>query len=439
MERVRKGVGLGAVMLLLITPEFVFLFSGLGIDVPVMAVGATMLYLLQRRDVPLFRFCGIFFLLMLGAFLIRGPLGVMLPCAGVCGSFLATRKWKKFIAAGFTGAAAGIIGTASCLGLILLTGGKELLDWFVESQFLERVSHGSRNPLIFLELYVAMSPAAIVSLSIFLHSRRRIFSRPAAGWIGFLVLSLLLMVFPSRVHTRYLAMLLPCWALLGAYAWSCGRPGRWFRNVVYPRVGPLLDHCYRSLGCLAVLILAAAGLFITGAEKQPWGHYLAAMLLIVSIPFWTRAALIPFRPLLASAIVLFAALTPFIAANENSRIFTRTVESARTGRLWFLEMGPDHDDLKYLLHTDPEKRASACYAFFELPELTSMYQKMYKMKSVYEVMPHIRENDVIVLRNRKYETNGLRALAEKHKLRPVIVASGTLGHRDCIAVRLLPF
>lgn len=438
-ERVRKGVGLGAVMLLLITPEFSALFTGLGIDVPVMAVGVTMLYLLQRADVPLFRFCGIFFLLQLAAFLIRGPLGVILPCAAVCGSLLAERKWKEFFAAGFTGGFVLIVGTAICIGLVMLTGGRELWDWFVESQFLERVSHGTRDPFFLLDIYPSMAPVTLLSLGIFLHSRRRIFSEPAAGWIGFLALPLILMFFPSRVHTRYLAILLPAWALLGAYAWSCGRLEHWFQEVIYRRVKLPLDYGYRPLCWLVVIILAVVGCFMTGAAKQPWGHYLVTLLLVASIPFWTEKTWQPFRPLLAAGIVIFAAFNPFIAADENSRDFTTAVESVRTGQLWLLELGPDHDDLKYLLHMVPEKRFSARYIFFERPKLISMYKKMYRVESIYEALPEIRENDVIVLRDRKFEKNELLALAGKNHKKLVVVASGTLGHRNCIAVRLVPF
>ena len=436
-ERVRKGVGLGAAMLLLITPEFTVLFTGLGIDVPVMAAGVTMLYLLQRSDISLLRFCGIFFPLVLAAFLIRGPLGVILPCAGVCGFLLADRKWKDFFAAGFTGAAAGIVGMACCVGLILLSGGRELWDWFVESQFRERVSQGQRNLFLCWDIYLAMSPAAVSSLGIFLHPRRRILGRPAAPWIRFLALPLLLMVLPSRVHTRYLAMLLPCWALLGSYAWNCGRLGHWFRKAVCRRFGHLLNRWYRPLVCLLVLILAAVGVFMTGAAKQPWGHYLAALALIASIPFWTGKDWTPYRPLLAVGIFLFAALNPFVAADENSHDFVRKVESARRGKLFLLELGPDHDDLKYLLHTAPEKRSSVRYVFYELPEIDGMYKKMYRTEYIYAALPEIRDDDVIVLRDRKSHLDELRALAEGNHRKLVFLAAGTLGHRDCLAVRLI--
>ena len=435
-ERVRKGVGLGAVMLLLITPEFSALFTGLGIDVPVMAVGVTALYMLQRDDISLPRFCGIFFLILLASFLIRGPLGVILPCAGVCGFLLATRKWKGFFAAGFTGAAAGIIGIACCIGLILLTGGRELLDMFVMSQFHERVSHGKRSLTLFLDIYSSIAPVAIISLAIFLHSRRRIFSKPAAGWIGFLALPLILMILPTRVHTRYLAILMPCWALLGSYALSCGRLGRRFRNLILRFRHPL-DCWYRPLVCLAVLIVAVVGIFMSGASKQPWGHYLVTVLLVISIPYWTGKDLTPFRPLLALGIFIFAAFDPFIAADENSRYFTRAVESVRTGQLWLLELGPDHDDLKYLLHTAPEKRFKARYIFFELPQLFGVYKKMYKINSIYDVIEEIKESDVIVLFDRRSVSDELQALAAKNHRRLEVIASGTLGHRNCIAVRML--
>ena len=434
-ERVRKGVGLGAVMLLFISPEFAFLFTGLGIDVPVMAIGVTMLYLMQRRNVSQLQFFGVFFLLLLAGFVLRGPLGIILPGAGVCGFLLASRKWTRFTAAGFTCAIAGIICLSGCVGLILLTGGRELWDWFVQSQFLERVAQKRTGLNIFFDACAAMSPAALLSLGIFLHSRRRILSRPAIGWIGFLGLPLLLMMFPSRVHTRYLAILFPAWALLGSYVWSCGRPGRWFQ-ALRRRVERPLDRWYRPLSWLLILVLAAIGVFMTGAANQPWGHYLAAGLLVAAIPLWTDETMHPFRPLLAAGIVLAVAFNPFIAADENSRNFTAAVESVRTGRLWLLELGPDHDDLKYLLHVDPAKRAGVRYVFFEPPCLSGMYAPMYRVEELEKVLPEIAENDVIVLRRRKFELDNLRSAAEKHHRTLVPAASGTLGHRECIAVRL---
>ena len=67
-----------------------------------------------------------------------------------------------------------------------------------------------------------------------------------------------------------------------------------------------------------------------------------------------------------------------------------------------------------------------------------MYKKMYPVMSVYDVLPQIKENDVVVLRDRQSLKDEFRGLAKKHKRKPAVVAAGTLGHRDCIAVRLLP-
>ena len=434
-ERVRKGIGLCAVLLLLITPEFSALFTGLGIDVPVMAAGVTMLYLLRRRDISLFRFCAVFFLLLLFAFMIRGPLGVILPCAGICGALLATRKWRKFFAAGFTGAAAGILGVACCIGLIFLLGGREWWDWFVRSQIVERVSSRNHYLELFTDIYLQLAPVSLLALGIFLHSRRRIFSHPAADWIGFVVLPLLVMMLPSRVHTRYLALLLPGFALLSSYAWCCGRPGCRLRKILARLQAPI-ELGYRPVIWFAILILAGAGIFMTGAANQPWGHYVTAFLLTATIPYWTDETFRPFRPLLALGIFLVVAFNPFIAAGENSRKFTTAVESCRTGKVWLLELGPDHDDLKYVLNMAPERRSDVRYVFFEEPELASMYVTIYRIEILEKVLPEIKENDVIVLRRREDEMDGLRAAAEKYHRTLIPIASGTLGHRDFIAVRL---
>ena len=119
-------------------------------------------------------FCGSFFLLLLLAFFLRGPLGVILLGAGICGMLAGQLEWKKFITAGLTAGFAMASGIAGALGLILLIGGKLLLDWVVESQFMERVSQGRTGLTVFWDAYFTVVPITLLSLGIFLHRRSKI-------------------------------------------------------------------------------------------------------------------------------------------------------------------------------------------------------------------------------------------------------------------------
>ncbi len=434
-EKIREGIGTGAAVLLLATPEFVSLFTGTGIDVPIMAAGVTLLYLHQRKCRWRI-FCGSFFLLLVLAFFLRGPLGVILLGAGICGLLLGEREWKKFFTAGLTAGIAMASGIAGAWGLILLTGGRRLLDWVVEGRFLERVSQGRTGAEVFLDAYFMVIPVALLSLVIFLHRRDK-FTRPlSAGWIGFLLLPLLFLTLPSRVHIRYLAPLMPVWGLLAAYAWSFGRPFRLLRWL-YDSAAPRLEKLTVPIGMTALLAMVATGTCLYGFTlQQPWGHYLCAALLLGTSRYWCSRQLMPFRPLLTAGILLIVVLNPLITIRENSRSFVTAAENQCRGKVWLFEMGPDHDDLKYLLHVSPGRRRDIGYLFFEPRELTGMYRVMYPTDVLESSLDRIAENDLLIVRDRDEELAGLDKIAARRGRRPVVVCSGTLGHRKYLAVRL---
>ena len=435
-EKIRRGIGTCAAVLLLVTPEFVSLFTGTGIDVPIMAAGVTLLYLYQRKC-RWWIFCGLFFLLLVLIFFLRGPLGVILLGAGICGLLLGQREWKKFFTAGLTAGIAMASGIAGALGLILLIGGRELLDWVVESQFMERVSQGRAGAAVFWDAYFTVVPITLLSLGIFLHRRSEITRPLSAGWIGFLLLPLLLLTFPSRVHIRYMAPLMPVWGLLSAYAWSFGKPARWLRRL-YDRAAPWIGKLTLPIGMTALLAVAATGTLLYGFRPQPWGHYFCAALLLSTSRYWCNRELMPFRPLLTAGILLIIVLNPLITIRENSRSFVTAVENQRRGKIWLLEMGPDHDDLKYLLHVAPDRRRNIGYLFFHPQKLTGMYRVMYPTELLESTLDRITETDLLIVRDRDEELDGLNKISARRGRRAVVVCSGTLGHRKYLAVRLAP-
>jgi len=432
-EKIRRGIGTGAAVLLLVTPEFVSLFTGTGSDVPIMAGGVTLLYLYQRKC-RWWIFCLSFFLLLLLMFFLRGPLGVILLGAGICGMLLAQREWIRFFTAGTAAGLALASGIAGAWGLILLTGGKKLLDWVIDSQFLERVSQGRTGLTIFMDAYLTVVPITLLSLGIFLH-RRKIARRPAAGWIGFLLLPLLLLTLPSRVHIRYLAPLMPVWGLLAAYAWSFGKPARWLRRI-HGIAAPWLEKLSLPAGMAVLLAMAVTGTILSGFKQQPWCHYLCCALLLCTSRFWCRRELMPYRPLLMAGILLITALNPLIAVRENSRDFAAAVEKQCPRRVWLFEIEPDHDDLKFLLHVSPALRRNVRYFFYEDNELAGMYRVMFPADFLEPSLDRIEKNDLLIFRDREVEMDEVTGIAARHGRRVVTVCSGTLGHRKYLAVRL---
>ena len=433
-EKIRRGMGTCAAVLLLVTPEFVSLFTGTGIDVPIMAAGVTLLYLHQIKS-RWWIFCGSFFLLLVLAFFLRGPLGVILLGAGICGLLLGQREWQKFLAAGSIAGIAMASGIAGAWGLILLTGGRELLDWVVESQFLERVSQGRAGAAVFLDAYFMVFPITLLSLGIFLHRRSKITRPLSAGWIGFLLLPLMFLTLPSRVHIRYMAPLMPVWGLLAAYAWSFGKPFQLMRRL-HDSAVPWLEKLTLPVGMAALLAMAATGTVLYGFRPQPWGHYLCAALLLATSRYWCSGELMPFRPLLTAGILLVIVLNPLISIRENSRNFVTAAENHCRGKIWLLDMGPDHDDLKYLLHVSPDRRRNTGYLFFEPQKLTGMYRVMYPSDVLESNLDRIAETDLLIVRDRDEELDELNGIAARQGRRSVVVCSGTLGHRKYLAVRL---
>ena len=327
-------------------------------------------------------------------------------------------------------------GIAGAFGLILLIGGRKLLDWVVESQFLERVSQGRTGVAVFWDAYFMVVPITLLSLGIFLHRRSKIKRPLPAGWIGFLLLPLLFLMFPSRVHIRYMAPLMPVWGLLAAYAWSFGKPFRWLRRL-YDFTSPRLEKLTLPVGMTALLAMVVTGTCLYGFSlQQPWGHYLCAALLLCTSRYWCNRELMPFRPLLIVGILLIIVLNPLVSIRENSRSFVTAVENQRRGKVWLLEMGPDHDDLKYLLHVSRDRRGNTGYLFFEPQKLTGMYRVMYPTDVLESSLDRIAENDLLIVRDRDDELDQLNAIAARRGRRSSVVCSGTLGHRKYLAVCL---
>lgn len=433
-EQFGRHIGLAAVLFLAITPEFLKLLTGFGIDVPVMAAGVTMLYLF-RRGCSAAVAAGVFAGLLIVCFLFRGPMGIVLLGAGTGGYLLAERAWLRVLLLGVVGA----VITALC-GIfwylaVHAQGGADLWEWFMQCQLLSRMGE-SEYGTYFVDGMFSFAPVTLLALGVFLLPRKLIFSRPVAGWLGYVLLPMVILSIPACKHLRYLAIAMPGFALLAAYAWIGhlrqpfivrwrNRVLAWCRILAYP------------LALAGIVALAVTGCFLTEPVLLPWWHFAGAAILISVCRFWKYEGFRNIRPAAIAALFLILALNPFLSSMENSEHFVNQVESARTGQVYLYEMGPDHEDLKYVLWTSPEKRGQIRYLYSKIRLPKPYPARMYPSGNLSEHIQDIAENDVLILRERKKELTTLQAEAQKYGRTVEIVHAGSLGHREFVAVRLV--
>ncbi len=431
-ERAEKNVGLLAAVFLMVTPEFIHLVSGFGIDVPVAAAGAAMLFLFQAKTPNRITGC-VWILLLIFCFWVRGPMGLVLLGAGVGGFLLAARRGKEVLLFGFLGLLAAFFCGAVWYWAVHRQGGDALWQEFVRCQIGKRMGDSD-----YLEYFTSglpsFAPVSLLALAVFFLPRREVLSTPVAGWLGFILLPLLILSIPGCKHLRYLGLTLPAFALIAAYAWNGRRPWHFIRERFSEPVR-LLFRAIPLLALLGIPILAIVGCFLVEPRFLPWWHFLVAVLLIGAVyrlplsPVWKTAL-----PLM---IFLTVALIPFESAVENSADFVSHVEALRRGTVYLYNLGPDHDDLKYVLSTPPGKRGHIRYLADADRRFSPVIGRMYPHMTVAEGMKAITADDLIILRDRREERESLLDWAERSGYRIEPVWGGSLGHRNFLAVQLI--
>lgn len=433
-ERIGKNIGLYAAAFLLVTPEFLMFFTGFGMDIPVMLAGAVMLCLLLKKTSTRL-VTGVFALLLCFAFFTRGPMGVVILGAGTGGFLLAERDWKKLVSCGLAGAVTAAVCLLLWRGMIYRQGGADLWNWFLECQFLSRMGK-SNYTTYFIEFIFLFAPTTPVALCLPFFAQTRRLLRPLAGLIGYILLPLIVLSIPACKHSRYMAITLPAFALIAGAVWreflAAKRGG-----AIVSKIQNFLAGRITLITAAAILILAGVACLLTGPAKVPWVHFCCAVLLIAGLERFQRLDLRGCLAPAAVCIALTVAVFPFAASLENARDFVADAERDCTGQVYFYELGPDHDDLKYVLAIPPDQRKKIHYLYAALRPQKDFYQKMYPAETLADRIAAIAEEDIVILRDRARELEELRAVAERHNLSVNLKNSGSMGHRDFLAVRLI--
>ena len=169
-------------------------------------------------------------------------------------------------------------------------------------------------------------------------------------------------------------------------------------------------------------------------------HWIAAALVLTAIFLLFKKSRSELKSPACAACLLtaFTALVfnPLDAALDGAALFTREVESQRTGRIYFYRLGPDHDDLKYLFNMSREKRSEVRYLSKYDSDPKRLLCRMYPERNIASVLPEIEEDDVIIVLEKHLPDLCAKAAAAGKTTERLSPPKSRLGHRNVAAVRL---
>ncbi len=474
--RISKWLGAYAVLLCLLSFEFVSIARAPSLDLFVAAATILSFYLIYTADqdkgwkrlllVPL---CMVF------GFAFRGPLGIVIPASVVFSYYLVNRKWKMCIICGFV---SGLLAVSCMAGLLLLCvhqGGKELLEAFLTDQITSRFESGKPIWYFFTNGLASYSIAFPLGLLVIIVYFKKLIKKPAAednnqlyflrsitAWI---LIVLFVMSIPGTKHLRYIVSVIPALALAGAWIFINFDKLPLFANIrkfffAACRLFPLL--------ALAGLIILVIVLKIIGL-KTAFPVVLPAILFLlfaVSIVAFLKSLKAEQRDftLVAIAVATMAViniliLEPIDQYRESSRQFIADVETVRQDKtqICFFKLGPDGDELKYLINIPLEKRFIGRYFFpaykppVTEPAPAGLKSAVFKAllracpedkKSYPPIMPRcvmsgcdemltMPDSSIYITRAKYYEKDFPAELKPLYE----IIVSGKMGHQQCVAFR----
>lgn len=435
-DRIQRGLGVYAVLFSLLSYEYLNIFLGFGIDVPVAAAAVTIVFFLLKYDFAP-RALPIYILMLFLAFAVRGPFGLILCGAVSAGCLVAAGRWKSVLLYGLVGAATALLCAALAIWAVHRQGGETLWKDVMEWQISSRLGR-DRIFYYFTNAVASFAPTTLFAVATLAMKRRELFKPPLVMLLGWLLLPLVLLSIPGGKHLRYMTPVLPAIALIAAYGYANPDGSPIARMMTW--IVDLMSKYLYVLLMVATLATLLAVPMLPLRLKLYIPHWLAALAVLTLIQAALRKHDGDAMPLARVALLLttFTALVlnPLDAALEGAELFTRHVESQRVGRLYFYRLGPDHDDLKYLYHMQPEKRKKVVYLSHRNSDPRRLLGRMYPEKDILQVLPDIREDDVIVLL-KKYVPDLRKRIGRSGKTIEVVSPAGMrLGHREVVALHL---
>lgn len=376
----------------------------------------------KRKNVYIFSAC--FFLL--AAFMVKGPIGIVLPAVSWGGYLLLNKRLKDFIAFSSLIMAVGLL----CIGLELSfaygAGGKEFVYDIIRMQVTARLQDANRPFFYyFISLLEIGGPWWLLIMACFCvlvkegRAEQGVFNfgklltahpvnRLALMWfIGvFIVFSL-----AATKHTRYLLPLYPATAIIFA-AWM---------EHFFIENSPFRTKCTPNVTIyLSVALLSAGIAFYSLSDRfvfVPFGHMIiwivAGIAGIALVTRWIK----PSYRLVGSTLLLLSVglsgtdllITPALSRRASAHAFVTAAESSVDPLLPVIicGLGRDGDALKYIFYSS---RSSTAIRFVDsLEELNLLPESFLLITSFTDKINVLTSRSVRKMAEGNIRSKGLYA------------------------------
>lgn len=428
--------GLYAVILLAASYEFLCITRAPAPDMFVAFATTLAFYLmytstLDKKAVRLFLLPLLFVL----GFVMRGPIGAVIPIGVVCVYYLSNRNWK-------TAVAGGVLGTlvlASCLMLAVILiydqGGRELVIEWKNAQVGNRMSSGKPVWFYFTNAMGSYSLAYplgfFVMITYFWLEGKKYFAKTSAdsyaalrqnltAWFFVIVLG---MSIPGTKHLRYVVSALPAAALLAAFVFENPDKLKIFKKLR----DIFLKICrFAPFAALGIVIIGSIVLKILKIDL-PVPMFLPAVMFLVlgfamiggtrRIKEADRVMFIVALTAMTFFVIKIMIIEPLETYGESSYKLVKEIEALRPAdsKVVFCGIGPDGEDLKYIVNV---KRSRAY-----VPNFAALDNNEELLKQPVGTLIIFKSNKTGAIK-----PNVLKRLE--------IVGKGDLGHRKCTVYRL---
>lgn len=380
--------GLYAILFLLGTYEFILLARLPSPDPLVAAVTVISFYFVSSQPVSKKLTLFLLFLFVAG-FLIRGPMGLVVPVLVACTYYLLEKNYREF----FTIAASSVLLLISCSILQLFIAQQTEGIFFAKQVFFMevggRLAHLGQRPFYYYLInslggYALAFPMAIVTLCAYgkrlftqTHKAELHLLKHVSGW-AFIVL--LVLSFPHEKHFRYIISAAPAFALIASYGFIAAAD-----NSLLLVSRKILLKGFQLLPFLGIILLSCSFYFQDSFGKAFLGYRLPALIIFCVLAlaiFYCQRKLAEqdVRELSCFGIGIITLLTLFICvAQPLAEQYITSVKPLLdkiSGTLQpqqnvvFYQVNPDREGLKFAVLL-PNPTGS----FLTTPEQLTFYKK----------------------------------------------------------------
>ncbi len=354
--------GLAGVGFLLLTKTFISLSRCVSPDQFVSMFTALGFYIIYSADMSgnnrrLFWIPFVF----AGGFLVRGPIGLIIPAAVVCTYCLMDKKLKLFSTMALSAVLSMVLCSAGLLSAAKYQGGDAFMNDVIQMQVMGRLYEKGHGILYYFSesfyKYAICYPAAIITIIIFwnkIWKREESEYRLLAKLIIWAFIVLIGMSIVSAKKERYILAAMPALALISGWLIN----GEKDEVRAFKLKQAFLRLC-KFIPALACICVVAIGYFNLLNTEINW-HVASMLTGILAIGVWVadkhlkseiNEILKMGAGVLTLLILIINISEPYACAIEESRPFVEKVismQEKRPGRIVLYQLVRDGEALKFL-------------------------------------------------------------------------------------------